>query len=69
LVGANFGAPFGGSESSDTGSFAGSYRSQYFFGATNGRCGLANPTARKNGLPFNSRSNSQPRLAIQPSFR
>ena len=26
-----------------------SYRSQYFFGAQKGRCGLTKPTARKNG--------------------
>ena len=32
-----------------TGSLAGSYRSQYFFGALNCACGFQKPTARKNG--------------------
>src|SRR5688500_6127288 len=47
----------------------GSYRSQYRFGATNGRCGFRNPTARKNGLSFTSRSASTARAAIRPSAR
>ena len=46
---ANGGAPSGGVRRSANLKLAGSYKSQYFFGAQNGKCGFTKPTAKKNG--------------------
>jgi hypothetical protein len=43
------------------------YISKYFFGATNGRCGFTNPTARKNGLSFTSPRAVMALVAVLPS--
>jgi len=46
---------------------SGEYRSQYFFGALNGKCGLKNPAARKNGLSRNRRNSSIALSQVLPS--
>ena len=46
---------------------SGEYRSQYFFGALNGKWGFRNPAARKNGWPRNRRNSSIALSQVIPS--
>ena len=66
-VSAMGGQSFGGKGFRASCNLAGSYMSQYFFGATNERCGFKKPTARKNGLSLCSRRARMAVSAVTPS--
>src|SRR6266478_2918136 len=70
VVGAYDGATSGGERNLGSVNNARSYKSQYFFGAQNGRCGFRKPTARKNGSPGLALADCRRRMvssAILPS--